>query len=105
MDLMSVVMSNPFPNIIKLQDVQSQSLFRKIVTNNCRLHWPRGLRRGSAAAPRFLEMRVPIALGAWMFVSSECCGLSCKGLCVWLITHPEESYRVWCVLSVIVKSQ
>jgi hypothetical protein len=32
--------------------------------------------------------------GAWM---SECCELSDRGLCVRLITRPEESYRVWCV--------
>jgi hypothetical protein len=27
-------------------------------------------------------------------VSCECCVLSGRGLCVWLITRPEESYRV-----------
>jgi hypothetical protein len=32
-----------------------------------------------------------------MSVSSECCALSGRGLCVELITCPEESYRVWCV--------
>jgi hypothetical protein len=32
-----------------------------------------------------------------MFVSCECCVLSCRGLCVGLITRPEKSYRVWCV--------
>jgi hypothetical protein len=26
-----------------------------------------------------------------------CCALSGRGLCVGLITRPEESYRVWCV--------
>ena len=35
----------------------------------CRSRWPRGLRRGSAAA-RFLGLRVRIPPGAWMFV---CC--------------------------------
>ena len=30
-----------------------------------------------------------------MDVSCECCVLSGKGVCVGLITHPEESYRVW----------
>ena len=29
--------------------------------------------------------------------SGECCVLPGKGLCVGLITRPEESYRVWCV--------
>jgi hypothetical protein len=28
----------------------------------------------------------------------ECCVLSGRGLCVGLITRPEESYRVWCVI-------
>jgi len=32
-----------------------------------------------------------------MSVSCECCVLSGRGLCVWPITHPEESYRVWCL--------
>jgi len=36
-------------------------------------------------------------------VSFECCGLSGRGLCFGLITRAEESYRLWCVLSVIVK--
>jgi hypothetical protein len=33
----------------------------------------------------------------WMSVCSEWCVLSGRGLCVGLITHPDESYRVWCV--------
>ena len=36
--------------------------------------------------------------GAWMFVCCECCVLWGRGLCVGLITRPEESYRVWCVI-------
>jgi hypothetical protein len=32
-----------------------------------------------------------------MDVCCECCVLSDRGLCVWLITRPEESYRVWCL--------
>ena len=36
--------------------------------------------------------------GAWMFVCCECCVLSGRGLCVKLITRPEESYRLWCVV-------
>jgi hypothetical protein len=45
--------------------------------------------------------RSPIAIvgsnpkGAWMFV---CCVLSGRGLCDGLITRPEESYRLWCVV-------
>jgi len=39
--------------------------------------------------------------GTWMPISRECCLLSGRGLCVGLITRPEESYRVWCVVIVI----
>ena len=35
--------------------------------------------------------------GAWMFVC-ECFVLSGRGLCDGLITRPEESYRLWCVV-------
>jgi hypothetical protein len=59
-----------------------------------RSQWPRGLRRGSAAA---------WLLGSWVRILS---GRGCLlrlyvvlssvggGLCDGLITHPEESYRV-----------
>jgi hypothetical protein len=33
-----------------------------------------------------------------MFVCCECCLLSGRGLCDELITRPEESYRLWCVV-------
>jgi hypothetical protein len=33
-----------------------------------------------------------------MFVCCECCVLSGRGLCEGLITRPEESYRLWCVV-------
>ena len=36
---------------------------------------------------------------ARIFVSCECCVLSGGGLCVGLITRPEESYRLWCVVT------
>jgi len=35
--------------------------------------------------------------GLWMSVFCGCCVWSGRGLCNKLITHPEESYRVWCV--------
>ena len=41
----------------------------------------------------FLGSRVRISPGAWMSVCCECCVLSGRGLCVGLITRPEESYR------------
>jgi hypothetical protein len=60
-----------------------------------RSQWPRGQRCASAAA-RLLGLRVRIPPGAWMSVSCECCVLSGRGLCVGLITRPEEYYREWC---------
>jgi hypothetical protein len=36
--------------------------------------------------------------GAWMFVCCERCVLSGRSLCHELITRPEESYRLWCVV-------
>jgi len=33
-----------------------------------------------------------------MFVGCECCVLSGRGLCDELITCPEKSYRLWCVV-------
>jgi len=33
-----------------------------------------------------------------MSVYCECCVLSGRGLCDELITRPEESYRLWCVV-------
>jgi hypothetical protein len=62
----------------------------------CRSQWPRGLRRGSTAAP-LLGLLVRIPPRAWMSVFCECCVLWGRGLCVGLITRLEESYRVWCV--------
>ena len=33
-----------------------------------------------------------------MFVCCECCVLSGSGLCDELITRPDDSYRLWCVV-------
>jgi len=63
----------------------------------CRSQGPRGL-RGRSAAARLLRSWVRIPQWAWMFVCCECCVLSGRGLCDELITRPEESYRVWCVV-------
>jgi hypothetical protein len=63
----------------------------------CRSQWPRGLGRSSAAA-RLLRLWVRIPQRAWTFVCCECCVLSGRGLCDELITRPEESYRLWCVV-------
>ena len=67
----------------------------------CRSQWPRGVRRRSPAA-RLLRLWVRIPPGAWMFVLGAVCVCVCvlsgRGLCDGLITHPEESYRLWCVV-------
>ena len=63
----------------------------------CRSQWPRGL-RGRSAAARLLRSWVRIPPGAWIFVCCECRVLSDRGLCDELITRPEESYRLWCVV-------
>jgi len=45
-----------------------------------------------------LRSWVRIPLGAWIFVCCECRVLSGRGLCDELITRPEESYRLCCVV-------
>ena len=50
------------------------------------------------AAARLLRSWVWIPPGAWIFVCCECHVLSGRGLCDKLITRPEESYRLWCVV-------
>ena len=50
------------------------------------------------AAAHLLRSWVRIPPGAWIFVCCECRVLSGRGLCDELITHPEESYRLWCVV-------
>jgi len=62
-----------------------------------RSQWPHSLRRRSAVT-RLLRLWVRIPVGAWMFVSCECCVLSGRGFCVGLITLPEKSYWLWCVI-------
>ena len=62
-----------------------------------RFQWRRVLRRRSTAA-RLLRSWVRILPGAWMSVSFDCCVLSGRCLSVGLITRPEESFRLWCVV-------
>ena len=45
-----------------------------------------------------LRSWVRIPPGAWIFVCCECRVLSGRGLCDELITRPEESYRMCCVV-------
>jgi hypothetical protein len=61
----------------------------------CRNQSPSGLRRGSAVV-LLQGLWVRISPAAWMSVSCEYWVLSGRGLCVRLITCPEESYLVRC---------
>jgi hypothetical protein len=63
----------------------------------CRSQWLRSLRRRSVVA-RLLRVWVRITSEAWTSVRSECFMLLGRGLCDRLITSPEESYRLWCVV-------
>ena len=49
-------------------------------------------------AAHLLRSWVRIPLGAWIFVCCNCRVLSGRGLCDELITRPEESYRLCCVV-------
>ena len=49
-------------------------------------------------AARLLRSWVRIPPGSWIFVCCERHVLSGRGLCDELITRPEESYRLWCVV-------
>ena len=62
-----------------------------------RSQWRRGLRRRSAAT-HLLRSWVRIPPGAWIFVCCECRVLSGRGLCDELLTRPEQSYRLCCVV-------
>ena len=72
-------------------------IFAVSIPRNSRSQWPRGLRRRSAAA-RLLRSWVRIPPEAWTSVCFEGCVQSGRGLCDELITRPEESYRLCCVV-------
>jgi hypothetical protein len=63
--------------------------------------WWYGLRRRSVAT-HLLRLWVRIPPGAWMSVSFKCCVSSDRGLCDELITCPEESYWLWCVILCVI---
>jgi hypothetical protein len=71
--------------------------FNDPILERSRSQWPHVLRRRSATA-RLLGLWFRIPPGSWMFVCCECCVLSGRGLCSELITRPEESYPLWCVV-------
>jgi len=55
-----------------------------------------GARFKATVCERLLGLWVRILRGTWMSFSYECCVLLGRGLCVRLITRPEESYLLWC---------
>jgi hypothetical protein len=63
----------------------------------CWSQWPRLLRRMSAAAG-LLRLWVRIPQETWMFVCCDYRVLSGRGLCDELITRPEESYQLCCIV-------
>ena len=65
-----------------------------LMENECRSWWPHGLRRGSAV----IVGSNPTGGMDVLSVVSVLCVLSGRGLCDELITRPEESYRLWCVI-------
>jgi hypothetical protein len=76
--------------------------FLSLINNCCRSQWPRSLRRSRSVAARLLRLWARIPPGAWKFVCYECCVLSGRGLCDGLITRPEESYQLWCVVVCVI---
>ena len=64
-----------------------------------KIHFIRTISAGERPmAARLLRSWVQIPPGAWIFVCCECRVLSGRGLCDELITRPEESYRLCCVV-------
>ena len=68
---------------------------REIIYKCCRSQWPP---RRRSAAVRQLRLWVQIQTELWMSVFCEYCVLSPRCLYNELITHPEESYRMWCIV-------
>jgi len=104
-DLFCYILKLPYASPTEVTFVDTEHCWSKLKDAGVKLvlnivpsrsQWPRGLKRGSAAA-RFLGLRVRIQPGTWMFVPCECCVLSGRGLCGELISGPEESYWLWCV--------
>jgi hypothetical protein len=81
----------PYFFSIKMDD------FEEAKWERCRSQWPRGLRRRSAAA-RLLRLWVRTPTGAWISVSCEYYVLSGRGFCDELITRPQKSYWLCCVV-------
>ena len=69
-----------------------KSKFSVLYMADGRSQWPRGLRNGSAGrSPAEIVSSNPTG-------GMDVCQLSDRGLCDGLITRPEESYRLWCIV-------
>ena len=62
---------------------------------NLKFVYPNNIR---STVARLLRLWVRIPPRAWMSVCCDCCVLSSRDLGIGLITRPEESYRLWCVI-------
>jgi hypothetical protein len=97
------VKQKPLPNFIILSLVyfmwisSEDGLLAEALGGCFRSQWPRGL-RGRSAAARLLKLWDWILPGTWMSLCCDYCVLSGRGFCDELITRPEESYRLWCVV-------
>ena len=67
-----------------ISSLRMLNVIHTLLYSICRSQWPRGLRRGSAAA-RLLGLRFRIPLGSWMSVSCNWYVLSGRGLIA--LTH------------------
>ena len=65
--------------------------------HDSRAHWPSSLRRRSTVV-RLQRLWARNPPRAWMPLCCECCMLSGTGLGLGMMTHIEESYRLWCVV-------
>jgi hypothetical protein len=94
--IQKIVVFKSMYNKINLYDRLNIMQLKDAIFMKCRSKWPRGLRRRFTAA-RLLRSWIRIPPGG-MDVCCVGCVLSGRGLCDELITHPEESYRLSCVV-------
>ena len=83
------------PKIIYTELTKQFIYYNYLVTSRCRSQWPCGLRR--SAASRLLGCGFESNRGHGC-LSVMSVVLSGRGLCEEVITRPEESYRLWCVV-------
>jgi hypothetical protein len=88
----------------KERDTRSTATLRKIIARilyatHLKLPVPVAVRFKTYACGRTPPETVGSnSTGAWVFVCCECYVLSGRDLCDELINHPEDSFRLWCVV-------